>query len=136
MVHRIDELIPLRVLPKTLSAAQYNQIRIGILRLGTPLYLPLDEFPGLAGALDPRVWIVFDENAGGRPVLAWLGFQRPAGAALHLPITCELRAYHMHAGLIMGRALDALERAVEQRLSASWGVEPERPPQLKCPWMD
>jgi hypothetical protein len=118
MQHWIDELTPLRCLAKNIPAATYNRIRIGLLRLGTPLYLPLEEFPTLRCALDRRVWLVFDDVVGGIPLLAWLGFARSAEAGLHQPVACELRAFHHHAGLIMGRALDAVERAVAARLDA------------------
>jgi hypothetical protein len=70
-------------------------------------------------ALDRRVWIVFDDCTTRAPVLAWVGFRRQAETGLHLPVTCELRAYHLHAGLIMGRALEAVARTVERRRSRS-----------------
>ncbi len=123
MHHWIDDLTPLRVLPKTLDAAQYNRVRVGILRLGTPLYLSLAEFPGLTCALDSRVWIVFDEIGAGLPILAWLNFQRAQSNVLHMPVSCELRLYHAHAGLIMGRAVDAIETAVDARRHAQPAID-------------
>lgn len=117
MHHWIDEIMPLRVWPKMIEAVQYNQIRIGILRLGAPLYLPLPELPGLTCALDPRTWVVFDETHNGIPILAWRDFHRQADDTLQASVICELRTFHMHAGLIMGRALDAIEHAVVSRRS-------------------
>jgi hypothetical protein len=36
---------------------------------------------------------------------------------LHEPVQCELCFYHMHAGLIMGSALEQLSQALAQRLT-------------------
>ena len=117
MHHWIDEYTPLRVLTKTIEGAVYNRIRIGILRLGTPVHFPLENHKGLTCAMDRHVWFVYEDLQGTKPVMAWLGFRRSDECSLSVPVTCELRAYHLHAGLIMGSALDAIEQAVAQRVA-------------------
>ncbi|MCR4301853.1 MAG: hypothetical protein NUV51_09605 [Sulfuricaulis sp.] len=48
-----------------------------------------------------------------RVILAWVKFvQRHS---LHEPVACVLKLYHMHAGLVMGTALD---QALADRLTA------------------
>jgi len=104
----------LRTFPKNIEAQDFNRVRLALARLAKPLRLSLPEHRGLDAILDDDGWLVVDSLKDDQPLLAWTAFRRPH-AALHEPVTCELRLYHVHAGLIMGTALDALVAAVSQQ---------------------
>lgn len=110
---------PLRVMPKTIEAACYNQVRLALRRLGNPLRVELPEHRGLEIILEDDNWLCVDSARDDQPIMAWLGFDtRKHNNALHEPVPCQLRLYHIHAGLIMGSALDALEQSLVTKLAA------------------
>ena len=108
MAHWLDEFPPLRVMQKHIAAKDYNCIRLGLIRERLPLQLRLKDFRCLLFILDESAWICIDECQNDLPVLAWTNFKTAQRSALHQPVECELRLYHMHAGLVMGTVLDAL----------------------------
>ncbi|MCA1805975.1 MAG: hypothetical protein LC646_11740 [Xanthomonadaceae bacterium] len=114
----IVNLHPLRVMPKTIEATCYNQVRLSLLRLGHPLRVPLPEHRGLEIILENDHWLCVDSAFDDQPIMAWLDFDtRRHNQALHEPVPCELRLYHMHAGLVMGSALAAMEQSLSIRLA-------------------
>lgn len=117
---RIARMRPLRIMPKTIEAACYNQVRLALRRLGRPLRIPLPEHRGLEIILENSHWLCVDSAFDDQLIMAWLDFDtRRHNDALHEPVPCELRLYHMHAGLVMGSALDALQRSLMEELAAS-----------------
>ena len=115
MTHWIDKYTPLRVLPKRIPAADYNPIRLGLLHECQPWHLRLEGFPAMRIILDEHAWVCADEVQNGRPVMAWTAFRTLERDALNTPMECELRLYHVHAGLLMGTVLEALAEAIEER---------------------
>lgn len=114
----IASLRPLRTMPKTIEAACYNQVRLALLRLGIPLRVALPEHRGLEVILVNDHWLCVDSACDDLPIMAWLDFDtRRHNEALHEPVPCELRLYHMHAGLVMGSALDAMQQSLADRLA-------------------
>jgi len=66
-------------------------------------------------ALTAKMGAQIDDLSNGLPYLEWTQFDtRERG--LHEPVDCVLRLYHVHAGLLVGRSLEATCRALEQRL--------------------
>lgn len=114
-VSRRDEPAALQVLARRIPAPVYNRLRLGVLRLGPGLRLGLAGMGGLSAVLYRDRWLCVDLRGDGRPVLAWRGFAA-ARQGLHQPVTCELLVYHPRAGLVLGRALGAMEVAVSARL--------------------
>lgn len=106
----IDEFAPLRTLPRELPAGCFNTVRLAQLRAGGPLRLPLPGLRRIECLLEREAWICVDGTADHLPLIAWTAF-RTAGRGLHEDVPCEQRLYHIHAGLIMGPALEAIERA-------------------------
>ncbi len=101
-------LTPIRVLPKQIDAACYNCIRVALLRNRKPLRVIVPCHRGLEIILTDSAWLGVDTTAEDRPLLSWSRFEVAGRTALHEPIACQLSLYHMHAGLIMGSALEAL----------------------------
>ena len=119
MSQSIDPLAPLRVMSKTIEAGCYNHVRLALSRLGNPLRIALPDHRGLEIIIENQLWLCVDANCDDQPVMAWTGFDTSKhNQALHEPVPCKLRLYHMHAGLIMGSALDALDQALAEKLAA------------------
>lgn len=116
MTRWLRELTPLRVWPKTISAAHYNCVRLALKRLGCPLRHELQR-PALILLLDEDLWAgmaPWDEEL---PLLAWTEFDTHR-SGLDQPVACRLHLYHAHAGLLMGMALEALNAGLKVRLDA------------------
>ena len=114
----IDNIHALRTLPKTIEAICYNHVRLALSRLGNPLRVELPEHRGLEVILNDQRWLCVDSNHDDQLIMAWLDFDtRFHNQALHEPVPCQLRLYHMHAGLIMGSALDALDQSLAEKLA-------------------
>lgn len=120
----IDNISALRILPKTIEAICYNHVRLALSRLGNPLRVELPEHRGLEVILNNQHWLCVDSNHDDQPIMAWLNFDTSShNQALHEPVPCQLRLYHMHAGLIMGSALDALDQSLAEKLAESPGSD-------------
>lgn len=116
MALNLDDLTPLRTMPKTVPAGHYNDVRLALRRLGNPLRI---EMPRLHVEilLCDKVWWCLRHYEDEIPLLAWTAFEARRGG-LHDPVSCRLHLYHCHAGLLMGTALDALQERVRERLEA------------------
>lgn len=125
ITHWLDDYPTLRILPKRIAAVDYNSIRLGLLRERLPWRVPLKRFRCLLGILDESAWVCVDECHNYLPILAWTNFKTAQRTALDAPVECELRLYHMHAGLVMGEVLESLAHAVTE-LSRSYS--PDRYP--------
>jgi len=124
MDHCIDSIPPLRVMPKTIEAVCYNHVRLALGRLGNPLRVDLPDHRGLEVILNDHHWLCVDSIKDDQPIMAWLDFDtRRHNQALHEPVPCNLRLFHMHAGLVMGSALDALVQSLAEKLAAEPGPD-------------
>jgi len=119
MDDRLSDREPWRVFPKTIEAACFNRARLALQRIACPLRIALPEHRGLEAILDDRDWLVVDSLAGDMPILVWCDFQTFDRDNLHKAIACQLKLYHSHAGLVMGTALEALNRALADALAAA-----------------
>lgn len=116
MAHWTDKLLALRTIPKLIQASDYNEVRMGLLRIANPLRIELNELRCVDCLLDDYAWVCVDQCHNDLPLLAWVAFETHNRSALNEPVRCELRIYHRHAGLIMGPALEALDHAITDRL--------------------
>jgi len=116
----INQYTPIRVQPRKLAKEDYNAVRLGILRLGNPLCLELENIRGINCVLDDYAWIFLDEYITDLPLLAWTKFE--PRESINASIGCELRLYHMHAGLIISKSLDALQNTIRCLLTEKYGA--------------
>lgn len=120
MSHSIDDLVPLRSMPKTIESSCYNHVRLALRRLGNPLRVALPGHRGLEMILYDKCWLCVDSTNDDQLILAWLNFDtRRHNQALFEPVPCQLNLYHIHAGLVMGSALDALDESLSQSLAGT-----------------
>ena len=111
----IDNRMPYQVVPSKMKAEDFNAVRLGILRLGSPLSYNLDGVKGLRCLLDDHAWVFMDRFVENMPLLAWMNFE--TRNTLDKTISCELRLYHFHAGMIVDKALDSLKIAIALQLN-------------------
>lgn len=116
MPHWLDDYPVLRIKPETIAAADYNRIRLALLRhtRPTPLHIPLSTHRCLEGILDAKAWVCIDNCQNRIPILAWTDFETRQRTALNAPVQCRLRMYHQHAGLLMGKVLEAMATALSR----------------------
>lgn len=100
---------PLRTLPKMIEADDYNRIRLAVLRAPTsPLCFVPANMPLLEVILEDQYWLCIDGAFTGLPLLQWTDFQIQHRTSLQEPVRCVLHLYQPQAGLLMGRALEAI----------------------------
>ena len=114
MAHWLDEYPVLRVMQKIITAGDYNRIRLGLSRERLPWRFELKQFRCLQCVLDETAWVCVDDCQNDLPILAWTDFNVARRESLESPVHCQLRLYHVHAGLVMGTALEALVETVDE----------------------
>jgi len=119
MKRPIDNITPLRLMEKTIEADYYNHVRLALMRISNPLRVALPGHRGLEIILHDSYWFCIDSLNDDQPIMAWCDFDTSNhNKALHHPVTCRLCLYHMHAGLIMGSALEGLDQILVQKLDS------------------
>lgn len=111
------EIPPLRTVPKTVEARRFNRARLALLRLGSPLRLQLSGLRGVDLILSHRMWLSVDRIQNDLPIMALTDFATDNRSSLHEPVSCHVHLYHYHAGLVMSLIMDAMDQALEERLS-------------------
>ncbi|MHB1942478.1 MAG: hypothetical protein ACYCP0_05415 [Acidiferrobacteraceae bacterium] len=105
---------PLKTVSKSVDAQCYNKIRLALLRLPYPVRVELPRLR-LEMVLERDCWMA-RSLINGVPMLSWTGFDN-RGRALHEAVSCQVHLYHVHAGLLMGNALEHLCAALDKALS-------------------
>lgn len=119
---RLDELPRYSSRTCLLSPSIYNRVRLGILRLESPLRFALPGLRTLEMVLEDDAWVCVDAGLSDYPILAWVEFQGADRSALHTPVPCRLFTYHAHAELIEPQVLEKTENVVNHRLR-KWSEE-------------
>jgi hypothetical protein len=112
MSHWLEAYSALRIMHNRIDAEIYNRIRVNLLRERLPWTLPLPAIRCLVCVLDQHAWVCLDACHKNLPIMAWTNFRIAQRKALNAPVDCDIQLYQMHAGLIMGSALEALSDAV------------------------
>lgn len=119
MYHLHEEFPAFASRPDAVAARPFNLWRLASRRLGLPMRLALPGLKGLELVLTDGAWICVDPQLNDMPIIAWTGFQAAADrSALHRPIPCELRYFHIGASMVRARVLDLMERLLDERLRA------------------
>ena len=121
MKTRMDEVPALWVFQSKVEATIFNRIRLALLRLGEPQRIELKHLRGLDLLLGREAWVCVDRTLNDLPVIAWTHFEVAGREQLQAPVSCEIRYYHGHAGMIVRTALDDALEVLEQRLGGAAG---------------
>ncbi len=123
MYRRHEEMPVFEQRHATVQARHFNRARIGCQRLGKALRLPIPGLRHLDLLIQPDAWIIVDRMLNDVPVAAWCGFEDDGRDALHAPVPCTLKSFHVHAEVILDRVLAAMETLLGESLLA--GLPPE-----------
>lgn len=96
------------------TARVYNQIRLAVSRLHSPVRMALPGLKNLDVILQDDAWIIVDRNLHDVPVIAWTGFDTKQRDNLHRPLLCQIRLFHVSAGLILSPGLKAIEMLAQK----------------------
>ena len=99
-----------------IPAEYYNRIRLGQIRLPSPIRLELAGLKDIDAILDGDTWVCLETSLNDLPVLAWTEFEVENREALHEPVRCKLCLYNIHADLITETALKTIYEIVRDRL--------------------
>ena len=122
MYTRHDELPVLATRPHEIAAKHYNIVFRALGRLSKTVMsqgIRL-ELPGLRTLdliLQNDAWIIVDRAFNDIPVAAWTDLQAPFERALHQPVVCQLRYFHLHADAILEHVLTLMDVLLEEQLS-------------------
>ena len=116
MPNPLDDQQASHTLHKIIPAEDYNRVRLALLRISNPMRIELQGMRCLDIILNDQYWLCIDPCVNDRPIMAWTDFQSTDRSAIHTPVSCMLRLYHMHAGLVMGEVLEALGRTLRLKM--------------------
>ncbi len=112
----LEDIPVIKISPVSIAAKNYNRIRLAILRLDNPLRIPLPGLRGMDLIADKEAWVCVDRTLYDLPVLAWTAFEHQNRSTLHLPVSCQLNYYHIHANVIAETVLTTTDRVLQERL--------------------
>ena len=118
MPNPLDDHQASHTLHKVITAEDYNRVRLALRRISNPLQFELTSMKCLEIILTDQYWLCIDNCADDRPIMAWTDFQLSDRSALHTPVSCRLRLYHVHAGLVMGEVLEVLGHILSDKLKS------------------
>ncbi|MFQ5469292.1 MAG: hypothetical protein ACE5EH_03190 [Gammaproteobacteria bacterium] len=116
MKSRIEDVPKLSTVSTMIDASRYNQVRLALSRIDSPLRIPLPGLRGMDMILESDAWVCVDRTLYDLPVLAWTDFKRLSSTGIHEPVKCLLHTYHIHADLITETVLSTLTRILGQKL--------------------
>ncbi len=99
-----------------LDAALYNAVKLSLKRVDDTLRIRLTGLKTLDLILQEDAWIVVDRAFNDVPVIAWNQFERSNELSLHRPVSCELRLFHAHGGILLERILSETESTLKGML--------------------
>ncbi len=118
MYRRHEEVPVYEYRDAIIEAHYFNTVQTALRRLGAELSLSIPGLKTLDLILQPDAWIVVDRALYDVPIAAWTEFDTGRRETLHKPVHCQLRLYHVNAGMIIKRVLDSMEQILGERLDA------------------
>jgi len=118
MPNPLDDYQASHTLQKIVPAEDYNRVRLALRRISNPLRIELQGMRCLDIILSDQYWLCIDPCMDDHRIMAWTDFQSSNRSAIHEPVGCMLRLYHVHAGLVMGEVLEALGSTLCQKLES------------------
>ena len=117
MNSRLDQLPVYELSKTTIRAEDYNLVKIALKRLRSPIRLEIPRLRTLDFILEEDSWLIVDRSLNDLPIIAWVNFDEKHRAGLHEPVECERRTYHVHALIIVDKALEAMQLMLGERLA-------------------
>jgi len=119
MPNFLDNFKTSHTLHKVIPAADFNRVRLALLRISNPLEITLTSMNCLEVTFTDEYWLCFDACMNNQPILAWTAFDKSGhNNALNSTVACELRMYHAHAGLVMGEVLENIGKELDDQMGS------------------
>ncbi len=116
MKTRIEDVPKLRTISTEIESNRFNQVRLGLIRLGGPIRMKLPGLRGMDVIIDNQAWVCVDRTLYDLPVLAWTDFRHQQRHGIHEPVPCLLHYYHVHADLITETVLATIVSVLSERM--------------------
>ena len=116
MKSRVDDLPIMVQQTEQLAAKQFNDIRLGLLRLGAPHRIKLEGLRSLDMLLDESEWIIVDREMDDLPIIAWREFGTGKRTDLNSPISSTVLYFHIHADLVKNKALEYVAHYMDEHV--------------------
>jgi len=116
MINSLKNCTVLHTFRKTITAQDYNRVRLALLRISNPLQLELTQMNCLEVYLTDKVWLCMDSCVDYQPIMAWTEFKISDRSALHASVECKLNMYHSHAGLVIGQVIESMGKVLQLQL--------------------
>lgn len=116
MKSRIEDVPKLRTVSTEIESIRFNQVRLGLIRLGGPIRMKLPGLRGMDVIIDGQAWVCVDRTLYDLPVLAWTDFRSEHRNGIHEPVQCLLHYYHVHADLITETVLATIVSVLAERM--------------------
>ena len=120
MKSRIEDIPKLRTISTEIESNRFNQVRLGLLRLGGPIRMRLPGLRGMDVIIDNQAWVCVDRTLYDLPVLAWTDFKNLHRSGIHEPVQCLLHYYHVHADLITETVLATIVSVLAERMEEKY----------------
>ena len=104
---------PFRILDHQLTAALYNKIKLGLIRIQSPLIITPKKLRNVKCYLYNDKWICVDLITNEFPLVVWRDF-KVSQRGIHEPVSCKVHIYHIMAGRVMGTALYEIEDYINE----------------------
>lgn len=109
MYSRLDDVPVYESFPTQVNAMHFNHVQHALKRLGESIRLQIPRMKHLDLILERHAWIIVDRALNDVPIAAWTDFQTAQRHTLHEAIKCTQKLYHVHAGLVLDRSIEAME---------------------------
>lgn len=116
MYTRLGDLPAYEIRESSMRALYFNHVQQGLKHLGNSIRFPVPKLRSLELILQQEAWIIVDNALNDYPIAAWTAFKSDHRDNLHEDIPCRLQIYHMHAGLVLSRTLEAMELILGEQL--------------------
>lgn len=97
----------------TIPARFYNQVRLGLRRIGNPLRIETG-VRELDIILENKIWYCVDRSTNDSPIVVWDEFQRRC--SLHEPVQCRLSFFQTNAERVVDKVLQAVNKYLHEQL--------------------
>ncbi len=123
MKSRIEDAPKLRTISTEIEGSRFNQVRLGLIRLGNPIRMKLPGLRGMDVIIDNRAWVCVDRTLYDLPVLAWTDFKSNQRSGINDPVRSQLHYYHIHADLITETVLATIVSVLAERMGKKYPAQ-------------
>lgn len=116
MYTRLNDVPIFEVRHRKMRALYFNHVQQALKYLGDSVRFQIPKLRTLELILQKDAWIIVDRQLNDYPIAAWTAFEVQSRDNLHEDIPCRLQIYHMYAGMVLNRTLEAMELILGEQM--------------------